>query len=181
MRMVIFIFFLIRHANPIPPPLFRCRLDVNNVSTTCDHHLSCFHWRVISSTTSLDRLMAEPDHIEPATFELSYHGNHPTYSLTAPIHRLRAGPSSTQLVVHIQYNMANGTPPQQKVPQRFISPYIRQHHSKSARIGRSHFHTHTTHCRNWFQITASACRDRHNFAELTIQSVSPSPEARAQL
>lgn len=119
--MVIFIFFLIRHANPIPPPLFRCRLDVNNVSTTCDHHLSCFHWRVISSTTSLDRLMAEPDHIEPATFELSYHGNHPTYSLTAPIHRLRAGPSSTQLVVHIQYNMANGTPPQQKVPQRFIS------------------------------------------------------------
>ena len=79
-----------RQSNP--PPLFRCRLDVNNVSTTCDHQsFVLLLWRVISSTTSLDRLMhCGPDHIEPATFEPSYHGNHPTsslaYSRSAPAH-----------------------------------------------------------------------------------------------
>lgn len=62
---------LIRHANPIPLPFFGAvHIDVNNVSTTCDHQsFVLLHWRVISSTTSLDRLMAvAPITLSPPPF-----------------------------------------------------------------------------------------------------------------
>ena len=63
-------------------------------------------------------------------------------------------------------------------PSPTNSAYIRQHLSKSARIGRSHFHTHKRLAQS-VQIAASPCRDLHNFSEqLTVQSVLPPAEAQ---